>query len=371
MKKILFAFSISSLFFTTSCLHEDDGAIQIPPLSGTLMSPDMGGANQRYQVWIDLSAPVPMEGEEDQRQKKNLRTAWDLAFYNGDEFRVILNYSIFMTAGSINSTNIDEVNEADFAMLLETFSPGAGIPPQYIDNIKGDYFTPNGTAIKEISANDAENKVYLVKLGYDYYHGNDIPPYNVYTSGDFRGYKKVRILRHGEDGYLIQYADLNSTSHQEFIIHKNPEYHFTFFSMVNESTVEIQPKKNNWDICFTVWNNVIEGYGTYIYPDFVLSNRLSGVGVYGIITDATNLEMAFNNFTLADVNEALFKYDDQRVIGSDWRSTVNGTSSSPIVHPDRFYVIKDPNGQMFKLRFLSMLGPNNERGFPKFEYDPL
>src|SRR5690606_5080258 len=99
--------------------------------------------------------------------------------------------------------------------------------------------------------------------------------------------------------------------------------------------------------------------------------KLAGVGSYYIVTDPLTLEEDYNNFSLADVDDSLFDFEDQRAIGGTWRSTVSGTSSNPNVYGDRFYIIKDAEGLVFKLRFLRMLGENNERGYPEFEYEPL
>lgn len=363
MKNTLKIILLSTIFITTSCLKEDDGGISVPPLEGTTLAPEVGGATQPNQVWVDLS---------NQEIKSTHRNNWDLGFYSGDDFYVILNNSILMAAGSVESTDIDAVGQSDFDQLISTLNPAAGFPEQYIDNVKGIYSEDNSTAIAKISANDSENKIYLLKMGYNVYDGDDsIPPFSVYTIGDSRGFKKVRILRNDSESYKVQYANLNDTEHTEVIVPKDSGYHFSFYSIMNEAFAEIQPKKQNWDICFTVMNNIIEGHGTYIYPDFVNNNTLSGVGSYQIITDPLTLDIDYNNFSLADVDETLFIYDDQRAIGSNWRSTVSGTTSTPVVKSDRFYIVRDAEGILFKLRFISMLGQNNERGFPTFEYEPL
>lgn len=364
MKNIILTLCISSLFLTLSCLKEDDGIIEIPPLEGATIAPQVGGAAQPNQVWVDLSNP-------ENSTVVNQRTDWDLGFYNGDKFKVILNNSILMAAAAVDSHDIDAVTESDFSELISILDPAAGWPEIYIDDLAGKYLEENGTAIAEISADEAENQVYLLKLGYDTYQGSDIPPYSVYTIGESRGYKKVRILRNDENSYKIQYADLNASTHSEFIVQKSTTHHFSFFSFDSENLVQIQPEKKNWDICFTIWNNVIEGYGTYTYPDFIINNTMDGVGTYQITTDPLTLESDYQNFTINDVDESLFVYDDQRAIGSSWRSTVSGTTSTPVVYGDRFYVLKDPDGILFKIRFLSMLDENNMRGYPKFEYEPL
>ena len=364
MKNIILTLCAGSFFLTASCLKEDDGMIEIPPLEGATVAPEVGGAAQPNQVWVDLSNP-------ENPSTSNQRTDWDLGFYNGDNFKVILNNSILMATGAIESHDIDAVTQSDFSELISILEPAAGWSEIYIDDVAGNYLEENGTAISEISADDAENKVYLLKLGYDTYQGSDIPPYSVYTIGESRGYKKVRILRNGGNSYKIQYADLDATTHSEFIVEKNDSHNFSFFSFNTESLAQIQPEKKNWDFCFTIFNNVIEGFGTYTYSDFIIHKTIDGVKTYQVTTTALTLESDYNNFTINDVDESLFIADDQRTIGGTWRSTVSGTTSTPVVYGDRFYVLKDPDGILYKIRFLSMLDENNMRGYPKFEYEPL
>ena len=359
-KSILYLVLIAISFAHSACLSEEDAAISISPLTGVLASPNVGGPSQPNQVWIDLST---------QAHQVNQRTEWDLGFYAGDEFRVILNYSIMMAAGSINSTDIDAVNSSDFESLKNEMSSIAGLSPTFIDNVKGDYLN-DGTVIQEISAVDAENKVYLLKLGYNLYQG-EIPMYTTNVTGTSRGYKKIRILRNDANSYKIQYADLNDTSHQEFIVQKDSDFHFSFFSFETENVVSIQPLKQEWDICFTVFNNVIPVLGTYIFSDFVLSNTLSNVASYEVIGDPLSIENQYNQFSISSVNPSLFIENDQTSIGANWRVTVDGTVSMPVINSDRFYVIRDSEGVFYKLRFISMLNESNQRGYPLFEYEAL
>lgn len=348
------------LLINIACLKEDDVMIDIPSLDGNIMAPNLGGSNQANQVWIDLST---------QETQSNLRSDWDLGFYAGEEFRVILNYSSIMVAVQMPSSDINDLDQNDFQPIINQISQSAPLPPSYIDNIYGDYFN-DGTAIDEISSIDEENKVYLLKLGYEPFYGS-VAPYTTNPTGNFRGYRKVRILRNDDSSYKVQFANLNDSEYQEVIIEKDPNYHFTFFSFKDLSTPIIQPPKNDWDLCFTVFNNVIPELGTYIFSDFVLNNSLSNVISYEVIGDPLTLENQYNNFEASDVNHSLFIENDQTAIGSKWRETVSGTVSTPKILGDRFYVIKDAEERLFKLRFISMLNENNERGYPVFIYKEL
>jgi hypothetical protein len=80
----------------------------------------------------------------------------------------------------------------------------------------------------------------------------------------------------------------------------------------------------------------------------------------------------YDNFTLANVSQNLFT-EDQRNIGSNWRDTsVIGSDGIPVsafsLRTDRFYVIKDPAGNLYKLKITGGANESGERGFPKFQY---
>ncbi len=64
-----------------------------------------------------------------------------------------------------------------------------------------------------------------------------------------------------------------------------------------------------------------------------------------------------------------FVYNDQRALGSHWRTTT-GTNGAE-VFSDRFYIIKDAEGFYFKLRMMKMSNEEGYRGYPEFEYQPL
>src|SRR5690606_34716347 len=205
---------------------------------------EVGGPNQPNQVYVDFSS-----GES----KAVERTSWDLGFYSGSEFRVILNGSLKMAVKKLETTNIDEVQEADPTVNV-SFATEASLG--YVDNPTG-VLTGNGggegTAIAEISSNDAENSVYLVNMGYGL---STITPTvgSAQVDGEMRGWKKIRILRNGND-YVLQYADIDATTHNEVTISKNPAYNFSFFSMSNNTEVMVEPEKGDWDLNFTTFTN--------------------------------------------------------------------------------------------------------------------
>lgn len=361
MKKILFYILIGASFISQSCINDNEDPVFIAPSDGEVVNPDVGGATQPNQVWFDL-------GTNSQILTK--RTDWDLAFYSGSSFKVILNSSIMMGAGKIiGATNIDQVTEASVSSLKDqvqvaNFNPANEI---YIDDVNGNF--PSGyTAIEEIKANDSENAVYLINMGREIYTGT-VATGSVATGGDSRGWMKVQVVRSGE-GYKVKYAEVGATTHKELTVAKNSAYNFNFVSLKNNKEVTIQPEKKKWDICFTVFTNIITGAGSYVYADFVTSNNVGGVGVYEVVIPAPGSGVeAYNNFKASDIDATKFIYTNQRVIGANWRNPVGANGLE--VYGDRFYVIKDAEGYYFKLRFTRLTSTTGERGRPQFEYKPL
>lgn len=368
--KILFIAALANI--TQSCLPADEGPVAVLPITGDVVDPVVGGAREQNQVWIDLTAP--------DNPSQNLRTDWDLGFYTGDEYRVVINGSIAMAVGKIpNANDIDAVKSSDLTSLMDLVQLGTFDVSnlQYVDNPNGMFLTQT-TGIAPVSEKESDNPIYLVNMGRKLADANSvIAPGSALLAGDTRGWKKMQIIRNGTTGYKIKFADLNATQHQEYIITKNPDYNFNFFSLENAKEVMIQPRKKNWDIAFTTFTNEVfsgtESAGSYFYADYVITNITDGVGAYQVNVPAgQNMDQFYANYKMKDVDAVKFIFNDQRAIGSNWRVTAVPGGSSPHIQGNVFFIIKDAEGFMFKLRFNKMSDDKTgERGHPQFEYEPL
>lgn len=364
MKTTILSLSFA-LLALTSCSKEEDtnpiAQLPTPASNGAIKQPNVGGANQPNQVFLDLSTEMETSVN---------RASWDFGFSSGSDFRVAINGSIKMAVKQLatNDLSVTQVEDANVAV-------GAGSNPSsngYCDNPTG-VLTGSGagigTAIAEVSANDADNKVYLVNLGFAV--STTTPSAgSVSIDGASRGWKKVRFLRNGSNGYKIQYADLNSATYTEKIIAKDADFNFTFFSMTSGNTVAVEPQKAKWDLCFTTFTNYVN-FGsevTYGYSDFITSNMKGGTKAYQVLTS----EFTYDAFKKANVLEAKFATSatDQRIIGSNWRNG-GGPSTLPSVKTDRFYVIKDVAGNYYKVQFLAMTNDAGVRGNPTIQYTIL
>ncbi|WP_353721846.1 HmuY family protein [Dyadobacter sp. 676] len=324
----------SSLKLSFKAIISEGTSIQLNGIAGS--EPGSSAANT---VFLDLSSNV---------QTPVLRDSWDLGFYNGTDFRVILNGTNGASALMVDKTDLNAVSGKDFVADSLAVGQGKG-KLSLVDDATGDL---TKTVIAAVSATDADNKVYILnrKGG----SGTVLPATDLY---------KIRILRKGA-GYTLQYAKVNETTFKTLDINKDAAYNFGFVSLEKGATVGVEPAKDRWDI---KW-----GYSMYFtaagpgvtlpygFSDLVFINTLANVEAAEVLTATA----AYDTFAETNLTGITFSKSAD-AIGSKWRATT-GTIG---VKTDRFYLIKDPAGNIYKLRFISFhASDGGERGKPKLEY---
>lgn len=295
------------------------------------------GSSAGNSVYVDFSGNAQAAVDRD---------SWDLAFYAGTEFKVILNASNGSSALEINKTDLAAVTAADFSADALKVGQGQGTFSLIDDPREANIL--NVPVIKAISATDAENKVYIVnrKGG----SGTALPIADLY---------KIRVLRKGTAGYTLQYAKVSETTFKTLDISKNSEFNFQFASLVTGSLKTVEPSKAKWDI---VWGYSMFWTATFPYgfSDLIFINNVGGVTAGEVLTST----VTYANYAEANIATTTF-LNKRDVIGSGWRSTSPATG----VKTDRFYVIKDASGNVYKLKFVSMgAGDGGVRGKPVVEY---
>lgn len=346
-KKIVIALTIAGVF--TACKKDTDPIIAVPTSSGAQIqlsgiAAAEAGSAAGNSVYLDLSAD---------KQTPVLRAGWDLGFYCGDDFRVILNNTVSAGAKVLTKNDLVAVNEADTIGLTLTTSQTNPLPEQlaYFDDVAGDL---TKTVIPAVSATDADNKVIVLNRG---------------TGGGIaaRPWIKLRVLRNAAGGYTLQYAGIQETTFKTMLVPKDANWHFKYISFEN-GIVDAQPEKEKWDIMWSYSlfeTNFGAGQVPYNFSDLISVNYLSGVTVSTkIYADAATASAAFTAFNKDSVARANFAAD-RWAIGSSWRSTQPATGA----RQDRFYIIKDPRGNYYKLKCLDMgVNDGGTRGKPDFMY---
>ena len=206
------------------------------------------------------------------------------------------------------------------------------------------------TVIAAVSATEADNKVYIINRGV----GGGTPKKDMI---------KVRILRNGTN-YTLQYAGLTETTFKTVSITKDPTRNFSFFSITNNAIVDVEPTKAKWDIVWSggIFQTVLSAteIAPYYFSDQVYINHLAGVSAAEVLTSA----VTYDAFAEANIASQTF-LTNRSAIGSKWRATT-GTIG---VKTDRFYVVKDAAGNVYKLKFLNFHSADGgERGYPNIDY---
>lgn len=297
-------------------------------------------SNYFNNVYADLSANTT---------KLSARKSWNLAFTNSSEFRVILNPAYQTTAAATTKSDINLVSLADTSTTPDIYLSmaliGAPETMALVDDWNGDL---NKTVFAQVSENSANNKVYLVA-----FEGKNNPKSAWY---------KVKVDR-SSNGYKVQYAPINSTEIKTVEIAKNQNFNLSFLSFETGLT-SAEPEKVNWDIQYgySTSNSGLPVPAPYWFQDFVTINYLAGVEAAEVLTSTVSYE----NYTETHINTSTF-LKTRDAIGSKWRNT---SGAAVGIKTDRFYVIKDPEGNIYKLKFVNA-GLNNdggERGKPVIEF---
>lgn len=296
-------------------------------------------SNYANNVYVDLSG---------NSTHLNSRKSWNLAFTNDSRFRVVLNHTYQTTAAATTKTDIAQVTLADTATTADIYLSTARLTDpvtiSLVDSWDGDL---NKTVFAEVSATSSENKVYLVA-----FEGSNTPKSKWY---------KVKVDRSGS-GYKVQYAPIGETSVKTVEIAKNADFNLSFLSFETGVVTNVEPKAKEWDIQYA-YSTYNSGLNTpYWFQDFILLNYLGGAEAAEVAVST----VSYDNYAESNIASTSF-VKTRDAIGSKWRVT-SGTAIG--VTKDKFYVIKDAEGNVYKLKFVNAgIGTDGgERGKPVIEY---
>lgn len=302
------------------------------------------GSSAMNSVFVDLSGNA---------QSAVKRDAWVLAFSSGSDFRVRLNNTNGTSAIVLSDkTDLNAVGEGDVTLADLGIPLGTAGAFDNIDNVYGDV---SKDVIASVSATEASNKVYIVNPSGGS-HGAVLSLDNLI---------KIRVLKKGE-GYTLQYAKLKETTFKSLDLTKDAANNYVFIDFEDAGiakTVAVEPAKTKWDFVWT-WSLYYGDTGAAAYPygfsDVIFVNNLGGVQAAEVLT----ANVSYEDYKESNIAGTAFK-SERNVIGSQWRSTSPATG----VKTDRFYVIKDASGNVYKIKFLSMgAGDGGTRGKPLIEY---
>ena len=310
-----------------------------------------GDVNYANVVYVDFSSnqQIPVD-----------RKSWNLGFYCGADYRVVLNGSYATAAVSTGKTDISLVTLDDAKAAADnpetnisaTPMSSTGLNINLIDSYDG---ALDGTVFAAISNDEEANMVYFVASESD--------------KSNVENWYKVKVVRSTNNGYIVHYARVSESTIKTIEIAKNESHNFAFLSLESGQVMSVEPASTKWDI---MWGyNVGSTMGMpYFMQDMIMINNIGGARVAKVAV-TSQVEQEYEAFGVSDL--AALDFSDSRCgIGSDWRTTSNmgGATGSLGIKTDRFYVIETPDGYYYKLRFISMgLGNDGgERGRPVVKY---
>lgn len=153
----------------------------------------VGDQNYANMVYVDLSNNSQMQID---------RKSWNLGFYCGDEFRVVLNSSYATVAAASEKTDFAAVTleDAQSAPNIAAGSMSEDFKAEWIDDVTGDL---SKTAFGEISATDANNKVFFVASADNKTNTDGTENRSLWY--------KVKVTRSG-NGYKVEYGKVEDTT---------------------------------------------------------------------------------------------------------------------------------------------------------------
>ena len=266
--------------------------------------------------------------------KENLKTDWDLAFESSsDGWHIIL-----------NTSTLSESSQLKGYIFEDNIS---------LDGLTWNWDDPKGinnfTAIGDYRG---EDYLYIINRGYK-------------INGDEAGYKKIMIDSVNSTGYYIKYSNLDNSDINNIQIKKDTTVNFQYLSFENNSVVDIEPNKEDWDLVFTQYTHLFnDNIETPAYlVTGTLTNYLNDISV---AKDSIN---KFEEITSLNISSYTFS-NNQDEIGYKWK-TFNFDSQIYTVNSHITYVIKDQLSRYFKLRFLDFYNEDGEKGAPTFEIQEL
>ncbi|PBQ30247.1 hypothetical protein CNR22_00220 [Sphingobacteriaceae bacterium] len=279
----------------------------------------------KNQIWFSLN--------ESKVMYTNLKSDWDITFEcSSNGFHVMLNGSKSMKAFKTTYAALEEVS--DTAGIGSTGK--ADMPSGTLDS------TAIGDWVKD-------NKVYIINRGYN-------------EKGQHQGYYKLKLLSVNATEYTFEYSTITNPKTMQGTITKNSDCNFVAYSFsTNQACANIEPKKQEYDICFTQY--------THYFNEEKMYYLVTGALVNNYNTRVIKLkDKAFADITIKDTINRPFSIR-RDVIGYDWKD-YNLNTNVYTTYPQICYIISDSRGYFYKLHFIDFL-KSGVKGYPTFQFQKL
>lgn len=313
------------MLLLSACRKEEDAlspilqeTVNLSDIYGTRLGTASIGEGYRFQDYFDLSENTSRANVDKYR--------WELGFGTAEP-HVILN-------SAIPGLRLAK-SEQDWESTTATEDLFFGW-----DLATGD--------LEDMALGDRFDPVYVLNRGLE-------------EDGTALGFLKLQC--HFEEGqYHLRTAELDGSNEHELVIDPNADYTYMHLHLTH-GIVDVEPMKGDWDIVFTHYLHVYDPE-TEPFPYQVTGCLLNGTGV----TAWESTALSYDEITLESVIDAPFE-STRDFIGFDWKYF--DFDLGFIVDDARTFVIRDAEGQFFKLKFTGFYDENGEKGHPQFSFQLL
>jgi len=160
-------------------------------------------------------------------------------------------------------------------------------------------------------------------------------------------WKKLWIQEKVLGDYKIRFANLDGSNEYSEIINASTynDKHFVYFSLDNQSVLDREPNKNNWDLTFTKYITDYPFQGSFVpYP---VTGALANIGVEVARAENVTIPSSYTNFNNHTFNTAI------NSIGFNWKS-FDGTGYS--INPNLCFFVRDLNESIWRIIFTGFSG---------------
>lgn len=274
----------------------------------------------------------------------NSRFAYDLMFdCAAGKFHIWLNTAKFMCVKRTAFTDLDSVQlsdtlHADWKFELGEFNPDSNAIGNWWDTMTTDPVSMG--------------KVYLLQRGVDDY-------------GYGLGFIKMKVNGFSAGAYSITFSDFVHPP-QTIQVLKDATRNYRYLLLNGDGTIvdNIEPPKNEWDLCFT-------RYSVFFYAPYYIPYQVVGV------LNNPSRTLAYLDSVLVFDSIKINHFDESRLltrrdaIGYEWKRvsslSVDATYS---LNYHYHYFIKCDDDRFYKLRFFDFF-KQGIKGYPSFEYYQL
>ncbi|MDF1574587.1 MAG: HmuY family protein [Bacteroidales bacterium] len=336
MKWSVFGIWIILALGSVSCFEEDEA---VPPynLPEGVDTLSLQNSIYDYQVYVDLSTGSIVS--------ENANSDWVLSFECADTgTHIRINSSDFWGIARTGSTDLEAVYTSD---------------PGHVWRADRSDGNPDSTAVGswvrfEEGIPTYTNEVYLL---------------GKYDGIAYKLARKVQFISVSESAYRFLIDEPGGSDPDTIEVLKDARYNYSQFSLESNSTIQLEPEKEAWDLLF-------QQYYTILFTDDGVPTPYY---VRGVLLNPNGVEAALDTLVhFLDINYALaiqMPFSSALdAIGHDWKSVeVDEASNSAEykVRPGYTYLVRDANNELYKLRFKSYFNKSGVKGCPSFEFARL